>query len=51
MLLKPNMVIAGEKCPRAATVEEVAAATLRCLMRHVPVAIPGIVFLSGSQGD
>ena len=51
MLLKPNMVIAGEKCPRAASVEEVAAATLRCLMRHVPVAVPGIVFLSGGQDE
>jgi fructose-bisphosphate aldolase, class I len=51
MLLKPNMVIAGEKCPRAASVEEVAIATLRCLRRHVPVAVPGIVFLSGGQDE
>jgi fructose-bisphosphate aldolase class I len=49
MLLKPNMVIAGKACPRQAPVEEVAAATLRCLSRHVPVAVPGIVFLSGGQ--
>jgi fructose-bisphosphate aldolase class I len=49
MLLKPNMVVAGEKCPRAASIEEVAGATLRCLRRHVPVAVPGIVFLSGGQ--
>jgi fructose-bisphosphate aldolase, class I len=51
MLLKPNMVIAGKECPRAASVEEVAAATLRCLRRHVPAAVPGIVFLSGGQGE
>ena len=51
MLLKPNMVIAGKECPRAASVEEVAAATLRCLRRHVPVAVPGIVFLSGGQDE
>jgi fructose-bisphosphate aldolase class I len=51
MLLKPNMVIAGEKCPRQASVEEVATATLRCLRRHVPAAVPGIVFLSGGQSD
>lgn len=49
MLLKPNMVIAGKKCPRQAGVEEVAAATLRCLRRTVPAAVPGIVFLSGGQ--
>jgi len=49
MLLKPNMVIAGKKCPRQASVQEVAAATLRCLRRYVPAAVPGIVFLSGGQ--
>jgi fructose-bisphosphate aldolase, class I len=51
MLLKPNMVIAGAKCPRQASVQEVATATLRCLRRHVPAAVPGIVFLSGGQSD
>ena len=49
MLLKPNMVIAGKECTRQASVEEVTTATLRCLRRHVPVAVPGIVFLSGGQ--
>ena len=49
MLLKPNMVLAGKECPRQASVEEVATATLRCLRRHVPAAVPGIVFLSGGQ--
>lgn len=49
MLLKPNMVIAGKKCPRQAGVQEVAEATLRCLRRYVPAAVPGIVFLSGGQ--
>ena len=47
--LKPNMVIAGKECTRQASVEEVATATLRCLRRHVPAAVPGIVFLSGGQ--
>jgi fructose-bisphosphate aldolase class I len=51
MLLKPNMVIAGMECPRPASVQEVATATLRCLHRHVPAAVPGIVFLSGGQKD
>ena len=49
MLLKPNMVIAGKVCPKQASVQEVATATLRCLRRHVPAAVPGIVFLSGGQ--
>jgi fructose-bisphosphate aldolase, class I len=51
MLLKPNMVIAGKACPRPASVPEVATATLRCLRRHVPAAVPGVVFLSGGQSD
>ncbi len=49
MLLKPNMVIAGMKCARQANVQQVAEATLRTLRRHVPPAVPGIVFLSGGQ--
>ena len=51
MLLKPNMVIAGKQCPQQAGVEQVAQATLRCLKRRVPSAVPGIVFLSGGQSD
>lgn len=49
MLLKPNMVISGIKCAKQASVQEVALATVRCLGRHVPAAVPGIVFLSGGQ--
>jgi fructose-bisphosphate aldolase class I len=49
MLLKPNMAIAGKQCAQQASVLEVAAATLRCLRRYVPAAVPGIVFLSGGQ--
>ncbi len=49
MLLKPNMVIAGLKCAQQAGVQQVAEATLRCLRRYVPAAVPGIVFLSGGQ--
>jgi fructose-bisphosphate aldolase class I len=51
MLLKPNMVVAGKACTRQPAVEEVATATLRCLRRHVPAAVPGIVFLSGGQNS
>lgn len=49
MLLKPNMVLSGNECLRQAGVEEVAAATVRCLLRVVPTAVPGIAFLSGGQ--
>jgi fructose-bisphosphate aldolase class I len=51
MLLKPNMVIPGKESSRHAPVEEVATATLRCFRRHVPVAVQGIVFLSGGQEE
>src|SRR5665213_4350760 len=51
MILKPNMVISGKKCASRATPEQVAAATLRCLKRHVPSAVPGIAFLSGGQSS
>jgi fructose-bisphosphate aldolase, class I len=51
MLLKPNMVVPGKASPRPAPVHEVATATLRCLLRTVPAAVPGIVFLSGGQSD
>jgi fructose-bisphosphate aldolase class I len=49
ILLKPNMIVSGKKCPVQASVEEVAEATIRCFRRAVPAAVPGIVFLSGGQ--
>jgi fructose-bisphosphate aldolase class I len=49
MLLKPNMVISGKACATQASVHDVALATVRCLRRHAPAAVPGIVFLSGGQ--
>jgi fructose-bisphosphate aldolase, class I len=49
LLLKPNMVLAGKDCPDQPTIEEVADATIMCLLRTVPPAIPGIAFLSGGQ--
>lgn len=51
MLLKPSMVLSGATCPRQAGVQEVAEATVRCIRRTVPAAVPGIVFLSGGQRD
>jgi fructose-bisphosphate aldolase class I len=47
--LKPNMVLPGTSSPRQALVQGVAEATVRCLRRTVPTAVPGIVFLSGGQ--
>jgi fructose-bisphosphate aldolase, class I len=50
-LLKPNMVLSGYEAANRAGVDEVADATLDCFYRHVPAAVPGIVFLSGGQSD
>ena len=50
IILKPNMVLPGRDCPQQEGVEEVADATVRCLLRTVPAAVPGIAFLSGGQG-
>jgi fructose-bisphosphate aldolase class I len=49
MLLKPNMVLAALDCPEQPGVDEVADATVSCLLRTVPAAVPGVVFLSGGQ--
>jgi fructose-bisphosphate aldolase class I len=49
MILKPNMVLPGLSCPRQGDVDEVADATVRCLLQAVPAAVPGIAFLSGGQ--
>jgi len=48
-LLKPNMVLPGLACAKQESVDEVADATVRCLLRAVPAAVPGITFLSGGQ--
>ncbi len=49
MILKPNMVLPGTACREQPTVGQVADATLKCLLRAVPAAVPGIAFLSGGQ--
>lgn len=51
MLLKCNMVLPGLTCPTQDAVEEVADATVKCLLRVVPAAVPGITFLSGGQSS
>jgi fructose-bisphosphate aldolase class I len=50
-LLKPNMVLSGYEASNRAGADEVAEATLDSFYRHVPAAVPGIVFLSGGQSD
>jgi fructose-bisphosphate aldolase class I len=49
MILKPNMVLPGSACPKQESIEEVADATVNCLLRAVPAAVPAIAFLSGGQ--
>ncbi len=51
MLLKPNMVISGKQCATQATSAQIAELTIDCFLRHVPAAVPGIVFLSGGQSE
>jgi fructose-bisphosphate aldolase class I len=50
-LLKPNMVLSGYDAPDRAGTDEVAEWSLKCYYKHVPAAVPGIVFLSGGQSD
>jgi fructose-bisphosphate aldolase class I len=49
IILKPNMVLPGLTRPKQETVDDVADATVRCLLRSVHAAVPGITFLSGGQ--
>jgi fructose-bisphosphate aldolase, class I len=49
MILKPNMVLPGLDCPQQDSVDDVADATVTCLLRAVPAAVPGVAFLSGGQ--
>jgi fructose-bisphosphate aldolase class I len=49
MILKPNMVLPGLACPTQQSVDEVADATVNCLLRTVPAVVPGVAFLSGGQ--
>jgi fructose-bisphosphate aldolase, class I len=50
-LLKPNMVLSGYDASDRAAVQDVAEETLDSFYKHVPAAVPGIVFLSGGQSD
>ncbi len=50
-LLKPNMVLSGKDAANRADADEVGRQTVACFRRTIPAAVPGIVFLSGGQGD
>ncbi|KAL3185918.1 hypothetical protein MRX96_028791 [Rhipicephalus microplus] len=50
-LLKPNMVTQGQSCTKKYSPQDVARATVTCLQRTVPPAVPGVVFLSGGQSE
>ena len=51
IILKPNMILAGNECKDKISNEEVAKFTLRCLKESVPSEVPGIAFLSGGQSE
>lgn len=50
-ILKPNMIISGKKCATQASANDVAQKTVETLLRCVPAAVPGIMFLSGGQSE
>jgi fructose-bisphosphate aldolase, class I len=49
MILKPNMVLPGLTCLKQDSDDAIADATVKCFLRAVPAAVPGITFLSGGQ--
>ena len=49
IILKPNMVLPGKECSDKNSIDEVAAATVKCFLSAVPAAVPAIAFLSGGQ--
>ena len=51
VILKPNMILAGNKYKHKISSEEVASKTLDCLKKSVPSEVPGIAFLSGGQSE
>ena len=50
-ILKPNMVLPGNKSKNKSSIEEIAKMTLKCLKDNVPSEVPGIAFLSGGQTE
>ena len=50
-ILKPNMILPGNKSKEKSNTEEIAKMTLKCLKENVPTEVPGIAFLSGGQTE
>ncbi len=50
-ILKASMVVSGDRAANRASVQEVAEATVQCLLNSVPASLAGVVFLSGGQSD
>lgn len=51
MVLKPSMVIAGQESSHQSSIDAVAEATVKCLLKNVPATVTGIAFLSGGQSN
>ncbi len=51
IILKPNMILAGNNSKNKISSEEVSLKTLECLKKSVPIEVPGIAFLSGGQSE
>ena len=51
IILKPNMILAGNNSKNKISSEEVSSKTLECLKKSVPNEVPGIAFLSGGQSE
>ena len=51
IILKPNMILAGNKSKDKISNEEVAKLTIKCLKNSVPSEVPGVAFLSGGQSE
>ena len=51
VILKPNMILSGNKSKNRISNEEVSSKTLECLKKSVPSEVPGIAFLSGGQSE
>ena len=51
IILKPNMILSGDRSDKKTSSEEIAKLTLKCLKENVPTDVPGIAFLSGGQTE
>ena len=50
-ILKPNMILPGDKSKNRSNSLEIAKMTIKCLKKNIPTEVPGIAFLSGGQTE